>query len=112
MCAAGSKHRTRWHPVPAAGMAVAALAVLAACGPMSVERAEDACFERARLAAGPRGMIAAGAGSGGAKAKMKLELSSDYVLGRDPSALYDACVYQKSGQPPRQPLYTRRDWKG
>ncbi|MCB2122578.1 MAG: hypothetical protein KDE06_07290 [Rhodobacteraceae bacterium] len=93
-------------------MAVAALAVLAACGPMSVERAEDACFERARLAAGPRGMIAAGAGSGGAKAKIKLELSSDYVLGRDPSALYDACVYQKSGQPPRQPLYTRRDWKG
>ena len=27
---------------------------LAACGPMSVERAEEACFETARLAAGPR----------------------------------------------------------
>ncbi|MCT8330639.1 hypothetical protein [Albidovulum sediminis] len=85
---------------------------LAACGPMSVERAEEACYDRARLAAGPRGMVALGTGSGGPASKFELEISSDYLQGRDPSALYDACVYQKSGQPPRQPLYTRRDWKG
>ncbi len=88
------------------------LTALAACGPMSVERAERECFERARLAAGPRGLVAVGAGTGGANARVKLAVSTDYLQGRDPAALYDACVYQKSGQPPRQPLYTRRDWKG
>lgn len=85
---------------------------LAACGPMSVERAEDACYDRARLAAGPRGLVAVGGGSGGAAAKIDLEVSADYLLGRDPAAIYDACVFQKSGQPPRRPLYTRPDWKG
>ena len=40
--------------------ALTALLLLAACGPMSVERAEEACYDRARLAAGPRGMVAVG----------------------------------------------------
>jgi hypothetical protein len=92
--------------------ALALIAPLAACGPMSVDAAERACFERARLAERPRGLVAVGAGSGGAAAKLRLTISSDYIQGRDPSALYDACVYQKSGQPPRQPLYSRTDWKG
>ncbi|MCV2865324.1 hypothetical protein [Defluviimonas sp. WL0075] len=95
-----------------APMLLATTLGLTACGPMSVERAEDACFERARLAAGPRGFVAVGGGSGGVGTKMRLAISTDYLQRRDPSALYDACVYQKSGQPPRQPLYTRRDWKG
>ncbi len=91
----------------------AALAVLTACGPMSVERAERECFERARLAQSPRGMVAVGTGSGGgAKTKLDLSISSDFVQGKDPAAVYDACVYQKSGQPPSRPLYTRPDWKG
>jgi len=85
---------------------------LAACGPMTVERAEEACFERARLAAGPRGSIAVGGGTAGPGAKARLSVSSDWVQGKDPSALYDACVFQKSGQPPSRPLYTRPDWKG
>ena len=90
-----------------------ACALLAACGPMTVERAERACFDRARLAAGPRGTVKVGTGSGGGvRAGLSLELSSDYFQGRDPSALYDSCVMQKSGQPPRQPLYTRPDWQG
>ncbi|WP_284162607.1 hypothetical protein [Frigidibacter sp. SD6-1] len=94
-------------------IALAAAALLAACGPMSVERAERECFQRARLAAAPRGMVAVGAGSGGnVGAKLSLSVSSDFIQGRDPSAVYDACVLQKSGQPPRQPLYTRSDWRG
>lgn len=93
-------------------LAALAAILLAACGPMSVEQAERACFERASLAERPRGLVAVGAGSGGMASKVRLSISSDYLQGRDPSALYDACVYQKSGQPPRQPLYSRDDWKG
>lgn len=88
------------------------LLVLAACGPVSLEQAERDCLQRARLAQSPRGMIAVGGGSGGAASKIKLEISSDYLQGADPSAVFDACVYQKSGLPPSRPLYTRPDWKG
>jgi hypothetical protein len=89
-----------------------AVALVAACGPMSVERAEEACFDRARLADGPRGLVAVGAGSGGAKSKLRLEVSSDWLQGKDPAALYTTCVYQKSGQFPRRPLYDLPGWKG
>ena len=79
---------------------------------MPVERAEEACHERARLAAGPRGFVAVGSGTQGPAAKVRLSVSSEYIQGKDPSAVYESCVYQKSGQPPRRPLYTRPDWKG
>ncbi|MGP3698264.1 hypothetical protein [Rhodobacter sp. NSM] len=80
---------------------------LAGCGPMSVQRAEEVCLDRARLAEAPRGTIGVGAGSGGMISDVELTVTSDYLMGRDPSALYDACVYQKSGQPPTRPLYSR-----
>jgi hypothetical protein len=86
---------------------------LAACGPIPVNRAEEQCFDRARLAAKPRGMISAGVNSNGdAMGGLKLEVSSDYLMGRDPSAIFDTCVYQKSGQPPTRPLYSFPDWRG
>ncbi len=86
---------------------------LAACGPIPVNRAEEQCFDRARLAAKPRGMISAGVNSNGdAIGGLKLEVSSDYLMGRDPSAIFDTCVYQKSGQPPTLPLYSFPDWRG
>jgi hypothetical protein len=86
---------------------------LAACGPIPVNRAEEQCFDRARLAAKPRGMISAGVNSNGdATGGLKLEVSSDYLMGRDPSAIFDTCVYQKSGQPPTRPLYSFPDWRG
>ena len=92
--------------------ALAMLALLAACGPMSVERAEEACYERARLAAGPRGMVAVGAGSAGPASKVRVTVSSEWLQGKDPAELYNSCVYQKSGQLPRRPLYDRPGWKG
>lgn len=97
--------------------ALAALSLLplglAACGPVSVEQAERMCYDRARLAAAPRGEIGMGVNSEGSVGTgIKLEISSDYIAGRDPSAIYDSCVYQKSGQPPRLPLYMRPDWRG
>ncbi|WP_420023282.1 hypothetical protein ACN9JG_00510 [Cereibacter azotoformans] len=81
--------------------------LLAACGPVTVEQAERACAERARLAEAPRGSVGVGAGSGGMVSNVELTVTSDYFMGRDPSAIYDACVYQKSGQPPTRPLYSR-----
>lgn len=85
---------------------------LAACGPMPVERAEAMCFERARLAVQPRGEVYIGASTDGPAVGGEVTVSSDYVQGRDPSAVYDACVYRNSGQPPRRPLYDRPDWRG
>lgn len=89
------------------------LPVLAACGPVTVEQAERQCFERARLAASPRGEVGVGVGSDGRMAaSVGLTVTSDYLAGADPSAVFDACVYQKSGQPPSRPLYSFPEWKG
>lgn len=88
------------------------LLLLSACGPVSLQQAERACFERARLAQQPRGEVAVGVNSDGkVGGAFTLRVSSDYVQGRDPSAVYDQCVVQKSGLPPSQPLYSRSDWK-
>lgn len=88
------------------------LALLSACAPVSPAEAERICFERARLAAAPRGEVGIGINSRGQTAsRLELNLSSDYIRGRDPSAVYDSCVYQKSGQLPSQPLYSRPDWR-
>jgi hypothetical protein len=86
--------------------------VLVACGPIPVDRAERQCLEQARLAQQPRGEIALGVGSGGPAIGGKVTITSDYIMGRDPSAVYDLCVYQKSGQPPSRPLYSFPEWKG
>ncbi len=86
---------------------------LLACGPVPVNRAEQQCLDRALLAAKPRGMITAGVNSSGdATGGLRLQVSSDFLLGRDPSAVFDTCVYQKSGQPPTRPLYSFPEWRG
>lgn len=89
-----------------------ALGLLAACGPITVEQAEQQCLERARLAAGPRGEIALGAGSNGTVGAYRLEINSDFLTGRDPSQVFETCVVGKSGQLPRRPLYLQKGWKG
>ena len=45
-------------------------------------------------------------------ARVDLDVSSDFLAGRDPSAVYEGCVIRKTGQAPRQPLYMIPDWKG
>jgi hypothetical protein len=94
-------------------LVILSLLALAACGPMSVQDAERQCFERARLAQQPRGAVSVGVGSDGSTAAgLELNVSSDYLMGKDPSAVYDSCVMSKSGEPPSRPLYARPDWKG
>jgi len=89
------------------------LICLAACGPISVADAERQCFERARLAEQPRGEVVVGVNSDGdVGGGFILDISSDYIQGRDPAVVYETCVVSKSGQPPSRPLYARPDWRG
>lgn len=91
----------------------ALLPVLAACGPVSVEEAERSCVERANLALHPRGQVGVGVTSEGkAAANFELNVSSDYLMGRDPAAVFNSCVKQRSGQFPGRPLYEQPGWRG
>lgn len=96
-----------------AALLLAALAPLAACGPVPLPQAEEACFQQARLATRPRGEVGIGVDSTGKVGAMgEVTISSDFIQGRDPAQVYDTCVFQKSGQMPSRPLYERPDWKG
>lgn len=88
------------------------LILLAGCGPMTLAEAERQCFERARLAQQPRGEVFVGASTDGPVAGLDITFSSDYLSGRDPSAVFDSCVMSKAGQPPSRPLYDMPGWKG
>ena len=73
---------------------------LAACGPMSPERANEICSERARKAAGPTGEVGIGVNSErGLISKVDIEISSDFIAGRDPDAVYAGCMRSLTGQP-------------
>lgn len=87
--------------VPALGL----LALSACEAPlMSPERAAEVCEERARAAQGPTGSVTFGVNSRtGNYAGAEIGLSSDYLTGRDPLAVYEECVYQRSGQGPVRP---------
>ena len=88
-------------------------ALLAACGPIPLPEAERQCFVSARLAQQPRGEVWAGVASDGQPASgFEVNVTSDYLMRRDPSAVYETCVIAKSGEPPSRPLYARPDWKG
>ncbi len=84
-------------------LALAASALLASCGPMPVARAEALCQDEADLAAKPRGEITMGVGSGGSHSSISLEISSDYLRGRSPEAVYNACVQNRAGVAPSRP---------
>ena len=45
-----------------------------------------------------------GVGSGGMSTGLSLSVTSDYLRGRDPQAVYDACIRAKTGQGPTRPL--------
>ncbi|MFT4151482.1 MAG: hypothetical protein QM656_14880 [Paracoccaceae bacterium] len=80
------------------------LAPLAACGPVSLEQAERECYDRAWHAERPRGSVAVGASNRGGFAGVELDVSSDYLAGRDPAQVYQNCVYNRSGgQMPTRP---------
>jgi hypothetical protein len=92
-------------------LVLAGLLGLAACGPIPLTRAEDQCVEEARLAKSPRGEIGVGVGSGGGRAVGEITISSDFLLGKDPVAVYDSCVVRRSGQMPSRPLLSHPAWR-
>ena len=82
-------------------MIIAAVAGLAACGEISPERAADRCEERARAAQGPEVGLTVGANSeSGPFMGGSISISSDAIMGRDPLAVYEECVFDLTGQPP------------
>lgn len=86
-------------------ISMAVLSVLSACGPISPERAAEICEDRARAAAGPTGEVGIGINSdGNVSPRLEIGITSDYLRGRDPQAVYETCVRQKTGQPPIRPL--------
>lgn len=85
-------------------LALTCLITLAACGPVSPERAADMCEDRARAATGPTGEIGIGVGNRGTSGKIEIGVTSDYIQGRDPYIVYEECVRQKTGQGPIRPL--------
>lgn len=87
-----------------------ALLLLAACGPETVAQAERNCLQQARLAERPRGTLELGIGSGGGRrAGLDVEITSDFLLGRDPADVWQACVVQRSGQLPTRPYTLLRN---
>lgn len=82
---------------------------LIACGPVPVQTAESQCMDEAMLAAGPRGEIRIGA-SGGSDRPTRgrlgavVDISSDYLAGRDPEKVWQRCVFSRSGQMPTRSL--------
>jgi hypothetical protein len=89
------------------------LVLLAACGPVPVEQAERACLQDARLAQRPRGELGIAVGSGGrVRVGGQIDVSSDFLLGRDPSDVFARCVLRRSGQMPTRPLSAMPGWEG
>ncbi|MDM7255616.1 MAG: hypothetical protein P3W90_002835 [Paracoccus sp. (in: a-proteobacteria)] len=91
------------------------LLALASCGPVPVAQAERSCLADAQAALGPKSEVAIGmvGGRGGVSpyGKVSLEVSSDYLAGRDPAEAYDRCVMRRSGQMPTRPLYDQPGWR-
>ena len=98
-------------------LALAFVGTMAACGPVPVEQAELTCLRDAELAVRPRTNVAVGVGTGfdgntRGFGSVSVDLSGDYLMGRDPSLVYDRCVQRRSGQPPRRPLTDQPGWTG
>lgn len=88
------------------------IAVLAACGPVSVQQAERICMRDAQLAERPRGNVVVGGGTGGAFGRIEMDISSDYIMRRDPSDVFNRCVLRRSGQMPERVLADQPGWRG
>jgi len=86
------------------------LLLCAACGPVPVHLAEQQCLESAQLAQRPQGSFGIVADNhGNVGTTLSIGISSDYLRGRDPDAVYASCVQNKSGFLPSQPFSSQPD---
>lgn len=89
-------------------VALALPAVLAACGPMTPERAAEVCEARAQAAQGPTGTVTLGANSSsGTFLSGSIGISADALRGRDPLEVYQDCVFRNTGAAPIRPAALR-----
>ncbi|MFD1881994.1 hypothetical protein [Paracoccus pacificus] len=106
----------RRHLCAIAGLTVLAAVGLAGCGPVPVEQAERQCLDTADRATGPRGKVGIGMSTDGHRTRvgtgLSFEISSDYVMGRDPADAFNRCVLNRSGRMPTRPLYEQPGWRG
>lgn len=87
---------------------IIAVVAVAACTPISPERAADQCEERARAAQGPEIGLTMGVNNRtGAFGGASIGISSDAIMGRDPVAVYESCVMNLTGEPPIRPARLR-----
>lgn len=94
------------------GRALIALVLLAGCNipPPSPEEVAQQCEARARAAQGPTGRLIVGANSsGGSYASGEIGVTGDYLMGRDPLAVYNECVIRRTGQAPYRPPVLRQE---
>lgn len=85
-------------------ISVAAAGLLAACTPVSPERAADQCEERARAAQGPTGQVTVGVNNrSGGFFEGSIGITSDFLRGEDPVFLYERCVFELTGELPIRP---------
>jgi hypothetical protein len=91
-------------------IALAGLVALAACEPVPMDalRAAQVCEERARAAQGPTGSVTFGVNSqSGPSLGASIGVTGDFLAGRDPVAVYESCVFEKTGQAPIRPPVLR-----
>lgn len=82
---------------------LAAVALIAGCSsePVPVKQAMEMCMENARKASGPTGSVGLGFDSdGGVSSTLSIELTDDYIFGRDPDDVFEECVVKRSGSLP------------
>ena len=82
---------------------LAAVALIAGCSsePVPVKQAMEMCMEPARKAGGPTGSVGLGFDSdGGVSSTLSIELTDDYIFGRDPDDVFEECVVKRSGSLP------------
>lgn len=91
---------------------------LGACAPVPVDQAERSCLRDVQASQQPpRTEVGIGVASdfdGGVRpfGSVSFEISSDRLLGRDPSDVFAQCVMRRSGQPPSVSLYDQPRWQG
>ncbi|MDO5631574.1 MAG: hypothetical protein Q4G22_07030 [Paracoccus sp. (in: a-proteobacteria)] len=88
----------------------------AACAPVTVDQAEQSCLRDAQLAQRPRSEVSVGIGASRGDirpyASVRMDVSADYIRGRDPADAYNRCVLNRSGQFPTRSLYDQPGWRG
>ena len=83
---------------------------LAACDLPPPDRAvvAEQCEERARAAQGPTGQLTVGTNSSsGSFVDASVGVSADFLRGADPIAVYERCVFQRTGELPIRPPVLR-----